>query len=111
MNVEQIGDVLVIKLPKRLDAVGVAAIESKLSETVTNHKGKSLADMSDVDFVASLALRMLLTNLKSVQQKGGDLRLCGLQPQIAEIFRKSRFDTLFKIYDTCDEALNAYQSE
>ncbi len=109
MNSEQIDDVLVIELPSRLDAVGVAAIESKLAETVSAHKGKVLADMSQVTFVASLALRMLLTNLKAVQPLGGDLRLAGLQPQIAEIFRKSRFDTLFKIYPDRESAIAAYK--
>ena len=108
MNVEQIGDIMVIELPSRLDAVGVAAIETQLSETLKAHKGKALADLTNVTFVASLALRMLLTNLKSVQAIGGDLRLCGLQPQIAEIFRKSRFDTLFTIYDSREEALTEY---
>lgn len=108
MNIEQIGDVLVIELPSRLDAVGVAAIENKLAEATTNHKGKALADMSGVNFVASLALRMLLTNLKSIQALGGDLRLCGLQPQIADIFRKSRFDTLFTIYEDREAALADY---
>lgn len=108
MNVEQIGDIMIIELPSRLDAVGVAAIETQLSETLKTHKGKSLADLTNVTFVASLALRMLLTNLKSVQAMGGDLRLCGLQPQIAEIFRKSRFDTLFTIYDSREQALAEY---
>ena len=96
MNVEQIGDVLVIKLSTRLDAAGLSVIERDFSETVAAHKGKVLADMSDVNFVASLALRMLLMSLKAIQ------------PQIAEIFRKSRFDTLFKIYADCDAALAAY---
>jgi anti-sigma B factor antagonist len=108
VNVEQIDDVLVIKLPARLDAAGLAVIERDFSETVAAHKGKVLADMSDVSFVASLALRMLLMSLKSVQPQGGDLRLAGLQPQIAEIFRKSRFDTLFKIYPDREAALAAY---
>ena len=108
MNVEQIDDVLVIKLPARLDAAGLAGIERDFSETVATHKGKVLADMSDVNFVASLALRMLLMSLKAIQPQGGDLRLAGLQPQIAEIFRKSRFDTLFKIYADRDAALAAY---
>ncbi|HJZ47959.1 MAG TPA: STAS domain-containing protein [Roseiflexaceae bacterium] len=108
MNVEQIGDVLVIKLPSRLDAAGLSVIEQDFSQSVTTHKGKVLADMSDVNFVASLALRMLLMNLKAIQPHGGDLRLAGLQPQIAEIFRKSRFDTLFKIYVDRDAALAAY---
>jgi len=108
VNVEQIDDVLVIKLPSRLDAAGLSVIEREFSEAVAAHKGKVLADMSDVNFVASLALRMLLMNLKSIQPQGGDLRLAGLQPQIAEIFRKSRFDTLFKIYADRDAALTAY---
>jgi len=108
VNIEQIGDVLVIKLPTRLDATGLSVIERDFSEAVAAHKGKVLADMSDVSFVASLALRMLLMNLKAIQPQGGDLRLSGLQPQIAEIFRKSRFDTLFKIYADRDAALAAY---
>lgn len=108
VNVEHIGDVLAIDMPSRLDAVGVASIENQLSEAITNHKGKVLVDMSGVNFVASLALRMLLTNLKAAQGLGGDLRLCGMQPQIAEIFRKSRFDTLFKIYPDRATALEAY---
>lgn len=108
MNVEKSGDVLVIELPSRLDAAGLATVEREFSEAVAAHKGKVLADMSGVNFVASLALRMLLVNLKAVQPSGGDLRLCGLQPQIAEIFRKSRFDTLFKIYPDRESALKAY---
>lgn len=109
MNVEQINDVLVIELPARLDAVGVASIEGQLAEIATAHKGKVLADMREVTFVASLALRMLLTTSKAVQPFGGDLRLAGLQPQIVEIFRKSRFDTLFKIYPDRESALSAYR--
>jgi anti-sigma B factor antagonist len=110
MNQEQIGDILVIGLPARLDAVGVAAVESQLAQAATAHRGKVLVDMSEVSFVASLALRMLLTTLKAVQPLGGDLRLSGLQPSIAEIFRKSRFDTFFKIYPDRDAALAAYQA-
>ncbi len=109
MNVEQIDDVLVIELPARLDAVGVAALEGQLAEAATAHQGKVLADLSQVTFVASLALRMLLTTHKAVTPLGGDLRLAGLQPQIAEIFRKSRFDTLFKIYPDRESALAAYK--
>ena len=110
MNTEQIGDVLVISLPSRLDAASLATLERAFSAAVAGHKGKVLADMSEVGFVASLALRMLLMNQKAAQPLGGDLRLSGLQPQIAEIFRKSRFDTLFKIYPDRESALAAYRN-
>jgi anti-sigma B factor antagonist len=109
MQIEKVGNIQVITLPERLDAVGVAGVEQKLSDAVLLHGGKTLVDMAHVNFVASLALRMLLTNLKAVQAKdGGDLRLSGLQPQIAEVFRKSRFDSLFRIYADRDSALADY---
>ena len=53
-------------------------------------------------------LRMLLMGLKSAQPLGGDVRLCSLQPPVAEIFRKSRFDTLFKIYPDRAAGLASY---
>lgn len=110
MKTEHVDDVLIIELPARLDAAGIATIEQELADTINRHRGKVLADMSEVNFVASLALRMLLTNLRTIQPLGGDLRLYGLQPQIAEIFRKSRFDTLFKIYPDRETALAAYRN-
>lgn len=110
MKTEHVDDVLIIELPARLNAAGIATIEQELADTIDRHRGKVLADMSEVNFVASLALRMLLTNLRTIQPLGGDLRLYGLQPQIAEIFRKSRFDTLFKIYPDRETALAAYRN-
>ncbi|MDZ4717779.1 MAG: STAS domain-containing protein [Roseiflexaceae bacterium] len=105
---ETIGDVLVMTPTIRLDAVGVKAIETGVSDAIVAHKGNIIVDMSNVTFVASLALRMLLTNLKIVQPLGGDVRLCGLQPTVAEVFRKSRFDSLFKMFVDRDAALASY---
>lgn len=112
MKVEKLGDdIVLIEMPERLDAVGVASIETKLAETIEENKGKKiLVDMGNVNFVASLALRMLLSNQKAVSKEGGELRLSGLQSQIAEVFRKSRFDTIFKIHTDRAAALEDLQA-
>jgi len=107
MNSETVGDVLVVTLPARMDAAQLAAIEAPLAEALANQSGNVLVDMSQVEFVASLALRLLLTQHKELRQRGGELRLSGLRPPIAEVFRKSRFDTLFTIYPDRDTALAA----
>lgn len=108
MNSETIGDVLVISLPKRMDAATITQIEQDFGAAVKAHPSKVLVDMSDTSFFASLAMRLLLTHLKEVQQQGGDLRLCGLQGQIDQIFRKSRFDSLFTIYPDRESAIAAF---
>jgi anti-sigma B factor antagonist len=110
MNTETVGDVLVITLPARMDAAQISAIEGPLIEALAQQSGAVLVDMSAVEFVASLALRLLLTQHKELRQRGGDLRLCGLSPAIAEVFRKSRFDTLFTIYPDRASALAEFTS-
>jgi len=108
MEHETIGDVLVVTLPSRLDAAGLNDIETPFAELLQGHKGKVLVDLSKVQFMASLALRMLISSLKEVQLADGDMRLSGLQPHIAEIFRKTRFNTLFKIYADRSAGLTSF---
>lgn len=102
LQTETRDNVLIIRLPARMDAAAVRELEGPFTETIASHNGPVLVDVSKVDFAASLALRMLMMNLKDQQNRGQELRLFALQPQIADVFRKTRFDTLFTIAD--DEA-------
>ncbi|HEU5090647.1 MAG TPA: SpoIIE family protein phosphatase, partial [Roseiflexaceae bacterium] len=111
MQTTYVDDVLVVTLPNRLDVVAVAAIEQPLGQAVAAHRGKVLIDLSHVVFIASMALRMLLDVQKSVGPLGGDVRLCGMQPQVAEVFRKSRFEQLFTAYTDREAGLAAFQRE
>ncbi len=99
LNTETRNNVLIVRLPSRMDAAAVRELEEPFAQTIASHNGPVLVDVSKVDFAASLALRMLMMNLKDQQGRGQELRLFGLQPQIADVFRKTRFDTLFTIAD------------
>lgn len=105
LNLETRDNVLIVRLPARMDAAAVRELEEPFAKAVAEHNGPVLVDVSKVDFAASLALRMLMMNLKDQQGRGQDLRLFGLQPQIADVFRKTRFDTLFTIADDEDSGL------
>ena len=109
LNSELRDNVLILRLPARMDAAAVRELEEPFAQTVANHNGPVLVDVSKVDFAASLALRMLMMNLKDQQGRGHDLRLFGLQPQIADVFRKTRFDTLFSIAEDEESGLQGLQ--
>ncbi len=111
LNSEVRDNVLIIRLPARMDAAAVRELEGPFTTAVTEHEGPVLVDVSKVDFAASLALRMLMMNLKDQQNRGYDLRLFGLQPQIADVFRKTRFDTLFAISDSEEEGLESLRAQ
>ncbi len=67
-------------------------------------------DLSDVNYFGSVFLALLLRCHKFVKSKGGELVLCGASQMASELLRVTALDTLWAIYDTRDEALDALGS-
>jgi anti-anti-sigma factor len=67
-------------------------------------------DMSRVDYISSIGLRVLMVAIKDVKPKGGRMVLCALAPLVLEVFKISRFDMLFQIFATQDQALAALEA-
>jgi anti-anti-sigma factor len=86
-----------VALRGRLDTAGVGEIELKFtSHTVP--RGKSLLlDMSEVTFLSSLGLRMLLTVAKALGRRGAKTVLLSPQPAVREILSLSGFDQLMPV--------------
>jgi len=67
-------------------------------------------DLSDVGYFGSVFLALLLRCHKFVKSRGGELVLCGASKMAAELLRITALDTLWAIYDTRDQALDALGS-
>jgi len=66
-----------------------------------------VVDLSQVTYFGSVFLALLLRCHKLVRQKGGELVLCGASRLARELLQITNLDTLWAIYDTRDEALEA----
>jgi anti-anti-sigma factor len=66
-----------------------------------------LVDMEKVSFFGSVLLGALNAMWKQVRQRDGRLALCNLSDLGKEIMHAAKFDTLWEIYPTRDEALKA----
>jgi anti-anti-sigma factor len=67
-------------------------------------------DLSDVSYFGSVFLALLLRCHKFVKSRGGELVLCGASKMANELLRVTALDTLWAIYDTREEALEAVAS-
>ena len=56
---ESRGDVLILKMSGRLDAVSSPAVERKIFDYLDRDKHKLLLDFSGIDYLSSAGLRML----------------------------------------------------
>lgn len=64
-------------------------------------------DLSEVNYFGSVFLAMLLRCHKLVKSSGGELVLCGASKMASELLRITALDTLWAIYDTREDALDA----
>lgn len=69
-----------------------------------------VVDLSDVSYFGSVFLALLLRCHKFVRNAGGEMVLCGASPTAAELLRITALDTIWAIYDTREEALDAVMS-
>jgi anti-anti-sigma factor len=64
-------------------------------------------DLSDVNYFGSVFLALLLRCHKFVKSRGGELVLCGASKMAQELLRVTALDTLWAIYESREEALDA----
>ncbi len=64
-------------------------------------------DLSGVDFLDSAGLGLLVALLKRVSERGGDMKIAGLQKKVRMVFEITRAFKVFEIFETTPEAIQA----
>jgi anti-sigma B factor antagonist len=88
----------------RLDIEGVTKIEDKFAFAVMTETAPVLVDLSQVNFIVSIGIRMLLMGAKALQRRGGRLVLYKPQPLVGETLATAGIDLLIPTYDDFDAA-------
>ena len=91
----------------RLDTAGANAFEREMMAATQAENRRLLIDLADLVYVGSAGLRVLLIAAKRLRASGGRIALCGLQPQVAEVFDISGFAAIVPVYADRQTALAA----
>ena len=93
---------------KILDEVNIMQIGDRLNALAAEAETpKFLLDFSNVAHMSSSALGVLITLHKRIREKGGQLRLCNIEPAIYEVFAITRLNEIFTICGSRQEAMES----
>jgi anti-sigma B factor antagonist len=101
-------DVAVIQIDGRFDAQSAAPVADWLEHIAATTPGRIVVDLADTTFVDSSALAVLVRAVKRCRMRGGDVRLCGVQPSVRLIFELTRLDRAFDMFADADEAVSSF---
>ena len=104
-------DIMQISLEGHLDATTSVEADNDFTQIIESGKSKLLVDLSELSYISSAGLRVLLVAAKQLQQKAGKIVLCSMTPSVKEVFEISGFSSIFKIVPTVDEALEIMQRQ
>lgn len=100
-----------IALEGRLDLSGVEAVETRFFAAAVARKKPTLVDMSQVTFVVSLGIRMLLGAAKAMKANGCQLALVHTQPLVEETLKLAKLDDVFILTNNEAEAITLLMGE
>ena len=76
---------------------------------VEREYSKLLIDLSNVTYVNSTAIGVLVSAHTSYTRKGWHIKLCGMNKNITNIFVITKLTLVFDVYDTRDEAVKTFK--
>ncbi len=92
---------------KELDA-GNAGELKRLMAPVLESSSSVVIDLSRLEFIDSSGLGAILSWLRQMSERGGDLKLCGLTKQVRSAFELVRMHRIFDIFENRAEAVRAF---
>ena len=106
ITVTDAGGVKVIRIEGHLDTQTSPDAQTQLTQLIDQGATKLVVNFEKLDYISSAGLRVLLKAAKQLKGNSGELRICGLNEVVQEVFDISGFTTILTVTNTEPEALD-----
>ena len=110
MDITEEEGVVRVGLVGRLDTPGVDAIETRLTAAVCPRGARTVVDLSGVEFIGSLGLRMLITIARTLSRKNGKLVLYGPKAFVAQVLETASLGDIIPVQPDAASAIAAVKA-
>jgi anti-sigma B factor antagonist len=83
-------------------------LKQKVLEELETGERKFVVDFANTGYIDSSGLGVLVSLSKKIREQSGELRLASLNEDLRTLFELTKLDTLFRIADSREEALEGF---
>ena len=99
--------VIIVSVDGQLIVANRNELKDKVLKALEAGELKVVLDFLSTEYIDSSGLGVLVSVSKKIREAGGELRLAALNEDLRMLFELTKLDTLFKICDTTDEAVQS----
>ena len=107
MDITEEDGVVKVGLVGRLDTPGVDAIETRFTGAVCPRGARTVVDLSGVEFIGSLGLRMFITIARALSRRNGKMILYSPQPFVAQVLETASLGDIIPVEPDAASAVAA----
>ena len=105
ITIEEKETVLLIRLTGHMGHGSVNELTRIFDEWMGKGRQNFIVDMSCLQYISSAGLRCFFEAVTKINNLKGKLLLCGMQPEVRQVFDVSGFTSFFSICETMQNAL------
>lgn len=98
------GDCAVLSVAGEVDLATAPRLREALTSLVTEGHLRVVVDLTGTEFLDSTGLGALVTGLKRVRAKGGEMRVVCTNERVAKVFEITSLDRVLPLFESLDEA-------
>ncbi len=100
----------IIKVGGYIDTTTSSELERALDSLLKQGRFFIVVDLGNVDYISSAGWGIFISEIKSIRENGGDLKLVRMVPDVYEIFELLEFHHILDVYDKVDEAVGKFET-
>jgi anti-sigma B factor antagonist len=105
------GDISIIKVGGYIDTTTSSELERALDALLKAGVFRIIIDLGNVDYISSAGWGIFISEIKGIRERGGDLKLVKMIPDVYEVFELLEFHYILKAYDTVQQAIQDFDRE
>lgn len=100
----EVGPIRMVKLIGKLDILGTGEIETRFAGYCAGDGARVLVDLSEVDYLASIGIRLLTVNAKSIASRRGRMVLLQPNANVKSVLEVTGIPSIIPMYDSLESA-------
>ena len=114
VSVEKVGpqsDVSIIRVGGYIDTTTSSELERALDSLLKAGVFRVIIDLGNVDYISSAGWGIFISEIKGIRERGGDLKLARMIPDVYEVFELLEFHYILKAFDSIEEGIRDFDVE
>ena len=114
VSVEKVGqqsDISIIRVGGYIDTTTSSELERALDSLLKAGVYWIIIDLGNVDYISSAGWGIFISEIKGIRERGGDLKLARMIPDVYEVFELLEFHYILKAFDTVEDAIKDFDRE